>query len=211
MDAASPPADPAEARRRQILQAAVAIFGERGFQRATIKEIAGRAGVAPGTIYLYFKNKRQLLVAIVDELVTQSVDDLLAHAISLDAEAFIAAVLRDRLQFARRNAALVQALVTELWTDRELQEIFVTRVIQPVLALAGRYAAQQVETGKLRPFRGDVVLPAVVGGVAAVSFLRPNHILSDQYREDELVDELTRLFLYGLQPQPEGQCKEGQP
>ncbi|MFL7790868.1 MAG: helix-turn-helix domain-containing protein, partial [Anaerolineae bacterium] len=43
-----------EARRNQILDAAAAVFAEKGFHRTTTKEIASRAGIAEGTIYNYF-------------------------------------------------------------------------------------------------------------------------------------------------------------
>ena len=57
-----------EARRQQIIDAAIAVIAEQGFQRTTIKQIAGRAGVADGTIYNYFKNKDAILFAIVNRL-----------------------------------------------------------------------------------------------------------------------------------------------
>ena len=47
-----------EARRTQILMGAAQVFAKKGFHKATTKEIAQAAGVAEGTIYNYFKNKR---------------------------------------------------------------------------------------------------------------------------------------------------------
>ena len=49
-----------EARRNQILDAAAAVFAEKGFHRATTKEIAKTAGVSEGTIYNYFASKADL-------------------------------------------------------------------------------------------------------------------------------------------------------
>ncbi|MCK4472718.1 MAG: helix-turn-helix transcriptional regulator, partial [Anaerolineae bacterium] len=74
-----------ERRRDIILEAAAAVFAERGYQRATMKEVAAHAGIAPGTIYLYFKNKRDLLLAIADHLITQPVDQTLV-ALVLEVE-----------------------------------------------------------------------------------------------------------------------------
>ena len=56
------------ARRNQILDAATKVFAEKGFQRATIKEVAKEAGIADGTIYIYFKNKNALMLGILDRL-----------------------------------------------------------------------------------------------------------------------------------------------
>src|SRR5919108_2558388 len=55
-------------RRDHILDAATQVFAAKGFQAATIREIARLAGVADGTIYTYFKNKAALLLGIMDRL-----------------------------------------------------------------------------------------------------------------------------------------------
>lgn len=49
-----------EERRRQIMQAAKLVFSAKGFNGATMEEIAGEAELSPGTLYLYFKNKEEL-------------------------------------------------------------------------------------------------------------------------------------------------------
>jgi AcrR family transcriptional regulator len=56
------------ARRTQILDAAITVFSEKGFHRATIKEIARVAGIADGTIYTYFASKDEVLLAVLDRL-----------------------------------------------------------------------------------------------------------------------------------------------
>src|SRR2546430_10799832 len=56
------------ARRTQILDAAAAVFAEKGFHRATIKEIARVAGIADGTIYTYFSSKTDVLLGILHRL-----------------------------------------------------------------------------------------------------------------------------------------------
>src|ERR1041385_5603023 len=55
-------------RRDHILDAATQVFAAKGFEAATIREIARLAGVADGTIYTYFKNKAALLLGILDRL-----------------------------------------------------------------------------------------------------------------------------------------------
>jgi TetR/AcrR family transcriptional regulator len=55
------------ARREAILQAAKGVFTEKGLLASTIDEIAERAEVAKGTIYLYFKSKEEMLSALLDE------------------------------------------------------------------------------------------------------------------------------------------------
>src|SRR3954453_21268055 len=57
-------------KRARIMDAAVKVFAERGFHTATVAEIARSAGVADGTIYLYFKGKDDLLLRLFDEKMT---------------------------------------------------------------------------------------------------------------------------------------------
>ena len=55
------PSDPKEQTRRRILTAATHLFADRGFRRTSVEDVAQRAGLAKGTVYLYFKSKADLL------------------------------------------------------------------------------------------------------------------------------------------------------
>lgn len=193
-----------EQRRARILEAAATVFARKGYQRATMKEVAAEAGIAPGTIYLYFKNKRDLLLGIADQLIARPMDRQLAHVANLSAEDYVAAIIRERIGFARQNQPLLQALVTEIWTDQELRVRFFSQVIGPLLSTGARYLQERVAEGELRPCRVEVVVPAVAGSIvilAAMRALVPGTVLPE-VSDDELVDELTRLYLYGLTASP---------
>ncbi len=67
---AVPPPEPSRDRTDKhelILDAAIRVFAEKGFNAARISDVADAAGVADGTIYLYFKNKEDLLLSIFEE------------------------------------------------------------------------------------------------------------------------------------------------
>src|SRR5512139_3856168 len=66
----------AEDRPREICAAALDVFAEKGFASAKLDEIAKRAGVSKGTLYLYFKDKEQLFRAVVRNTVAPNVDNL---------------------------------------------------------------------------------------------------------------------------------------
>lgn len=74
-------------RRGQIMDAARESFGKHGLSRTTVDDIAKRAGVAKGTVYLYFKSKQEILRQVLDEDLTRLHDDtvpLLAEPGPLD-------------------------------------------------------------------------------------------------------------------------------
>jgi AcrR family transcriptional regulator len=56
-----------DAKRARLVETALEVFGDRGFRGTTIKRIAGRAGIAAGTVYTYFKDKDELIRATLDE------------------------------------------------------------------------------------------------------------------------------------------------
>ncbi len=64
-----------EEKRRKIIEAAIKIFAENGYFNSRVSEIAKQAGVADGTIYIYFKSKEELLSAIFDEALNVFVEE----------------------------------------------------------------------------------------------------------------------------------------
>jgi TetR/AcrR family transcriptional regulator len=189
-----------ESRRIEILEAAAIAFAEKGYQRATIKEIATRAGIAPGTIYLYFKNKHQLLMGIANHVIGQAWTQTKAQMARIDPEAYIDAVLQNMLHFVRQNQAFLQTVISEIWTSKELQEQFFDQIITPLFETAGRYLELQIEKGRARPCRAEIVVPTIAGSMIILTLLRtlaPDDFLAHS-SDKELVDELKRLYFYGL-------------
>ena len=63
-----------EARPTEILAAALALFAERGFAATRLDDVARRAGVTKGTLYLYFPNKEELFEAIVRQALVPNIE-----------------------------------------------------------------------------------------------------------------------------------------
>ncbi len=70
-------------RKRRILNSAIKIFGEKGYQNATISEIAKEAGVGDATIYEYFKNKEDILLAIPVEITKEIIPQIHEHMMGI--------------------------------------------------------------------------------------------------------------------------------
>ena len=62
-------------KRRRILDAAVGVFARKGYFAARVSDVAKKAGVADGTIYLYFKSKEDILVRLFDEVMSEHVEE----------------------------------------------------------------------------------------------------------------------------------------
>src|SRR5437762_9539671 len=102
-------------KRARILDAAVKVFAERGYFSSTVAEIARAAGVADGTIYLYFKGKDDLLLRLFDEKMTELLAEVKA---AVGQERTAPGKLRRfillHLAMVERNPDLASVLIVEL-------------------------------------------------------------------------------------------------
>ena len=102
-------------KRARILEAAIKVFAERGFHSATVAEIARAAGVADGTIYLYFKGKDDLLLRLFDEKMTELLADAKAAvAQERTAPGKLRRFIQLHLAVVERNPDLASVLIVEL-------------------------------------------------------------------------------------------------
>lgn len=102
-------------KRVRIVDAAVGVFAEKGYRSARISDIARRAGVADGTIYLYFRNKEDLLLTIFEEKMDGILTGLRAAVDGIDSPADrMRAFARFHFEQMRLQPALAQVLQVEL-------------------------------------------------------------------------------------------------
>jgi AcrR family transcriptional regulator len=166
-DAGQPQAAEAAGRRAQILDAALQVMAERGFRGASIKRIAERAGLkSPALIYWYFKDKRALFEATLDELapvlaVVADADALLdlppEQVLSRLVDGFMRTVEQPVIgRFAR-------VLLSEAARDPSVGTFFAERGPMVVLGFLERYFARQVELGRMRPHNPATAARALMG------------------------------------------------
>jgi AcrR family transcriptional regulator len=143
-----------DARPDELIRAAVALFGEQGFAATNLKDVAKRAGVSKGTVYLYFKSKEDLLRAAVRTSVVPIVDA--ADELEVDAEGSASELLRTLMvrwvqEFEERGVAGIPKLVmAEAGNFPELAEDYINSVIQRVRRLVARVLKRGVRDGEFR-------------------------------------------------------------
>jgi len=189
------------ARRTQILDAAAAVFAEKGFHRATIKEIARVAGIADGTIYTYFSSKTDVLLGLLNRL-NESTErqEQFALGSEQDFRAFFIAYLRQRMSLLWSNAEVFRVLLSEMLVNVELRELYYQQVIMPTFKVAEQYFLAQSEEGHLR----HIDVPLTVRAIASTLLgLLTTQLLGDQeiaQRWEELPEVLVTLMFDGLKP-----------
>ncbi len=189
------------ARRNQILDAATQVFAQKGFHRATIKEIARVAGIADGTIYTYFASKTDVLLGILNRL-NESTDreQQLNPENTQDIRAFFTSYLRQRMALFWPNAEVFQAVLPEMLVNAELRELYYQQVIAPTMMVAEHSFQAQSAAGQIRALD----IPLTVRSIAGMIFgLLTLQLLGDEMiaqRWDELPEVLTSLLFDGLHP-----------
>ena len=194
-----------QARRNQILDAATTVFAEKGFHRATTKEIARTAGVSEGTIYNYFDSKADLLIGMMTRLAElEHLDEELADALQSDARDFFIAVFRQRMGLVQQKDETIQAIMPEILVNPALRERFYQQFARPTTTLFEQYIQTRIELGHIRPLNVPLAVRAVQGMFVGLVILR---ILGDEPIRsgwDELPEVLATLIFDGLSPRDGG-------
>ncbi len=189
-----------EERRTQILEAAARIFSNRGYYGATIREIAEAAKLADGTIYLYFRGKRDLLLSAWEHVAISSLFPLLDRASQgEDDEEFMTTILADRFELFQRHAAFFRLVMQQADVDSVLRRAVQAR-IQTIKAMVGEHLRRRVAEGGFRRVSIPIVQRAIAGMMMGVVLLDANDPdpLFDRYSNDTVAREVARLILYGL-------------
>jgi AcrR family transcriptional regulator len=188
-------------RERRILDAAATVFAEKGFHQATIREIAQLAGVADGTIYNYFDNKFDLLVAIMARIAElERLPGELAQAVDGDVRDFFVTAFQERLMRIEQGEKMLQAVLPEVFNNVELSEQFYQQYVLRIATLLEGYLQTQVELGHIRPVNVPLTVRMVQGMIVGLLVLR---ILGDEplhLRWDDVPQVLATLVFDGLKP-----------
>lgn len=189
-------------RRAEIIRAAARVFAEKGYQRATIREIAEKAEVAEGTIYNHFTNKADLLVALIEGLdsVPQQVSDL-EDGLESDLRGFFADYLRRRLQRAGADFGLLLSLMPEVLADEELRHSLVERHLRPEMEAFEAHARARIARGEVRPLDIPLtvrILQSSILGLSLLQALGDPVTLAAIDEPERLIAALTSLMVDGL-------------
>lgn len=174
----------AASRRKAIVDAALDEFTENGFAAARMEDIARRAGVAKGTIYLNFKDKEALFQAIVKQEISPTITAAAAIAASDGSlrqfwETTLLPMMKDLVH--TRRGAVLRMLLAEAGRFPRLAESYYRLVIEPGLESIRILAGRGVERGELRDrtlaeFPQLVIAPLLLSVIWTGLFERFRHL-----------------------------------
>jgi len=186
-------------RRSQILHSALDVFSRRGFHGATIREIASTAGLAEGTIYLYFPSKLEVLRGVIGLIADDGAPPALGQFASGDDEGFLLTLVRGRVQTLARHAAFIRLVVHEADLHEDVRREFFRRLHDPFVERLRAYLDARIADGAFRPVNTEVT--ASICFRMVMSYLMTQHVLGFagvRYDDDEYLGEMVALILRGL-------------
>jgi len=185
-------------KRELILRAAITQFARRGFFQAQVADVAREAGVAAGTVYLYFENKDDLLISIFEQTMRDAIDEarraLEGVADPVERLRRLARVHLGRLGQDRDLAVVFQV---ELRQSTKFMERFSSTLLQDYLQAIGEAIAEAQTAGLFRREVSPSLAAKMLYG--ALDEMATNWILSRRrYRLAAQADEVVDLFVHGM-------------
>ena len=150
--AAVRPSDTLRAGKRDaILRAAIDVFAERGYFNAQVADVARAAGVAAGTVYLYFRSKDDLLVSIFEKTMREAIEDGRAIVAPLrDPIDRLAAIARVHLERMGRDRSLAVVFQVELRQSTKFMERFSSTLLREYLGVIRAIIVDGQKSGVFR-------------------------------------------------------------
>jgi TetR/AcrR family transcriptional regulator, fatty acid metabolism regulator protein len=187
----------------KILSAAAKVFSQHGFYNSKISQIAREAKVADGTIYLYFKNKDDILISLFEETMD--------HIISGTAEALdpiddpvkkIRKFIEFHLHFTQKNPQLANVIQVELRQSSKFMKEYDNQKFREYVNILQETVIDGQELGIIRrDVHPGVVKRAVFGALDEIAL---HWVLSKKrYSLEDSAKQLADVFTDGLKPEGE--------
>jgi len=186
-------------KRDRILRAAVKIFSRNGFFNSKVSEIARAAEVADGTIYLYFKNKDDLLISLFEEKMGEVVADVRRRiAVGGNALEKLRIFIENHMDLLERESGLVEVIQVELRQSTKFLKDYTPVKFFEYLDVISDILEEGKRQGVIRPDLNVSVARRAIFG--ALDDLSVTYILSrkPKYHPTVTAAELCRLLLEGL-------------
>ncbi len=185
-------------RPGEIAAAAFEVFAEKGYDRARVDDVAKRAGVSKGLLYLYFRTKEELFKAVIKSVVMARLDSLLlaVEETELSSEDFIRGPLASFMKRVPGSpvAIVIRLLISEGHRHPDLVDYYWENVVSKGLGAISRIVERGVEHGEFR--RNEVTeLPQLFIAPMMVSMIWKIVFSKHSLNTDKLIETQLEMIL----------------
>jgi len=198
-------------KEKRILEAAISISVEKGFSSTTTSEIAKRAGVAEGTIFRYFKTKKDIIHGIMlqaikittDKIILNPLNNIFKNEDQKDLRTILKEILIDRLELVQKFFPMFRVLVSEMLFHQDMREVIYKNLIQKMEKEVMEFYKTMVSRGQIRSdIDPKLIIRNIVGSfiafIAQKMLFTPSFNLSEAEKE---IDDMITLIIDGISPQ----------
>lgn len=158
-----------EARPGELVEAALALFSERGFAATRLEDVAARAGVSKGTVYLYFDGKEQLFEAVVRQAVSPNIERIESLVESFDGKTEdMLRVLIGLIGGAAvrgQMSGIIKLVIAESGNFPAVARLYADAVIGRTVPLFRRILERGMARGEVRPVDPSAAWPLLIAPV----------------------------------------------
>ncbi len=194
-----PPQSEAQTRTR-ILQAAQRLFAHKGYDGTTTRDLANAAGVAEGTLFRHFANKKAILVEVATQGWVELLTDLLTELSEMGSYKAVAQVMRRRMLRLHENADMMRVCFLEAQFHPDLREQIQHEVIAKMTDVAEAFFQTAMDRGVYRQMNPRIVAQVFLGMFAVAGFSQDTLLEGGSSPQAmlEMAEGLADIFLNGV-------------
>lgn len=186
--------------KKRILQAAQKLFARNGYDGTTTRELATAAGVAEGTLFRHFDNKKAILIEVATEGWVELLTDLLTELSEMGSYKAVAQVMRRRMLNIRENSDMMRVCFLEAQFHPDLRDRIQLEVIAKMTDVAEAFFETAMQKGVYRQMNPKIVAQVFLGMFAVAGFsqntiMEPN---ASPQEMQEMAEGLADIFLNGV-------------
>lgn len=203
----SKPEEELSKRQWDILDAATKIFAEKGYEGGRTSDIAKEANIAEGTIFRYFKTKKDLLVGLLIPLVIKffrplmfkSIENIMVNDKNESINVLIKNIMIDRLALIKKNAPLVKTIMIESIYHPELLEPLQKEIAPKLIPIIDKFFKENIDKGNLREIDPRLITRSLISLVAGFSILSnsfPEVFTTDG--DEKEIEKIVDILITGI-------------
>ncbi|MBP2072026.1 TetR/AcrR family transcriptional regulator [Thermoanaerobacterium butyriciformans] len=194
----------------KIINASIELFSEKGFDSTKTSEIAKNAGVAEGTIFRYFKTKKDILMSIVTKAIQFFSEKFIVLPLNKvlhsekPEEEILADLLKDRYEMISKNFSIIKVIGTEALTKEKIREKLVEHIAIKTLEIGEEFYQNGIEKGIFRDLPPRTVVRSLFGSImmliAEQQFFPHDKKSKDVDKE---ISTIVEIFMNGIKSRKE--------
>jgi AcrR family transcriptional regulator len=189
-----------DATRTRIIKAGQKLFARQGYDGTTTRDLAAAAGVAEGTVFRHFPNKKAILIEVATQGWVEILTDLLTELSEMESYEAVGKVMRRRMLNFHKNGDLMRVCFMEAQFHEDLRTRVQTEVIDKMTNVAEAFFETAMEKGVYRKMNPRIVAQVFVGMFAIAGFSH-NTIMEPQASPQEMkemAEGIADIFLHGV-------------